>query len=391
MGEAAMRHPIGRTRHLPTRRSGGRARRAAFTLIEMMIALTAGLIAVTSIYYVSSASSRHFQEQQRVAQTQMSLRMAMEQLRRDLDRAGYLGTPNSSTENTCVTPTTQVRGVELVNGGGTAALTEAGTNNVTADTIRMTGNYATADSYLARNFPTTNQVTLQDEWQGFRRSFGVPYDADRFEEVFTTDRMLHIEDQEGRHFFASITGVTSTAGSTTLTFTPSLPSCINASRGAIVSPLVRIEYAVIGTGGAYGDLQNATSPLAGVNGPILVRREVQFNAAATPIQGTDRVVTEYVAELDVDFVVDTAIAPAPVALATVNDGAAQTAITNTPEQARSAIVRLSVRTAAEDPRFPFAARAAGAPLTHYELSTVADGSARVRTLSSQVLFPNFIR
>ncbi|MFW5921446.1 MAG: PilW family protein, partial [Polyangiales bacterium] len=58
-----------RTRH--NRRA---SKTAGFTLLELMVALVAGLIAISSIYFVSAASTRHFHEQQRIAQTQMSLR-----------------------------------------------------------------------------------------------------------------------------------------------------------------------------------------------------------------------------------------------------------------------------------------------------------------------------
>ncbi|MBC7172556.1 MAG: prepilin-type N-terminal cleavage/methylation domain-containing protein, partial [Polyangiaceae bacterium] len=70
----------------PSRKKGG------FTLVELMAALVAGLVAITAIYAVGSSSARHFQEQQRIAQTQMALRMAMSQLRVDIQRAGLFGT-----------------------------------------------------------------------------------------------------------------------------------------------------------------------------------------------------------------------------------------------------------------------------------------------------------
>ncbi|MCA9616172.1 MAG: prepilin-type N-terminal cleavage/methylation domain-containing protein, partial [Myxococcales bacterium] len=65
---------------------GRLSREAGFTLLELMVALVAGLVAILAVYYVSSASARHFHEQQRVAQTQTSIRMAMQQLRRDIGR-----------------------------------------------------------------------------------------------------------------------------------------------------------------------------------------------------------------------------------------------------------------------------------------------------------------
>src|ERR1700712_5920127 len=78
-----------------------RSSRAGFTLVELMIALIAGAFAVSAVYYLNGVSSRAFAEQMRVSETQMSLRSAMEQLRRDFSRAGYLGTPNSALVPDC--------------------------------------------------------------------------------------------------------------------------------------------------------------------------------------------------------------------------------------------------------------------------------------------------
>jgi prepilin-type N-terminal cleavage/methylation domain-containing protein len=365
--------------------------RAGFTLVEMMVALTAGAIAITSIYFVSSASSSHFQEQQRVAQSQMSLRMAMEQIRSDVARAAYLGAPSSDAAVTCITGNQSVRGIELIHNDATALLTEASANGVEADTLRLTGNYVTSEEYLVRDFlPSGNQIVLQTAWQGFRRSFGVPYASARFEAAFTVGRVLHIRTFLGNHFFVRITGVNSAVSGPTITFTPSLPvlntACVS---DATVAPLSRIEYRVVAPGSNLADLQNAASPLAGVNGPALIRQEVLFSTGAA-IADSERVITEYVADFDVDFIVDTAAAGNPPNLVTVDDAAAETAITNNAENARTAMIRLSVRNAAEDPNFPSATRVPGTPLTRYQLSAAAIGAARVRTAHAEVVLPNFI-
>src|SRR5690348_14032512 len=72
-----------------------RTSRRGFTLLEVMVALAVGGIALGSLYAVGSASQRHFRQQQRISATQTSLRAAMDELKHDFQRAGYLGTPNS--------------------------------------------------------------------------------------------------------------------------------------------------------------------------------------------------------------------------------------------------------------------------------------------------------
>ena len=214
-------HPMNQKHH--TNRQSQRLRsmdrrsaNAGFTLVELMVAIMAGLIAIASIYSLSAASARHFHEQQRIAQTQMSLRMAMTQFRRDLVRAGYLGTSNSQTEQTCIHPATPIAAIDsFVNddAGSTAWLPNAAENGVSADRIILTGNYASPEGYLAQGLSGAgNEVFLQEGWQAFRRSFGVPFNDQAFTEVFQVGRLLPIRTQQGNHFFTQITSL-NTAGS----------------------------------------------------------------------------------------------------------------------------------------------------------------------------------
>jgi prepilin-type N-terminal cleavage/methylation domain-containing protein len=378
-----------------------RRREAGFTLVEIMVALVAGALAITSIYFVSAASARHFHEQQRIAQSQMSLRMAMEQVRRDFSRAGYLGTPNTAEEQRCVDSPWAFGAVLLEDGAGTSVLTEATTNAVEADRVELIGNYATSDSYLMIDAGGVgNRASFQKSWQGFRRSFGVPYDATAqalFEQVFTTDRFVHITTPTGNHFFAAITAVDAAADPPSIDFSPALPigsPCVpGLCDGCTITPLERIEYTVLDTATA-GEVSSLSSPasaavFAGLDGPVLVRREVGMGSAGAAIANSERIIAEYVADFDVDFVSNTnlTVGTAPT-LVLDDDGTAETRTTNEPHLVRSARVRLSVRTAAEDPRYPYPSGGATDPLTRYELDPLAPGAARVRTANAEILIPN---
>lgn len=355
----------------------------------MMVALVAGAIAITSIYYVSAASSRHFQEQQRVAQTQMNLRMAIEQLRRDVALAGYLGTPNSGREQRCIEPLAPITAVSLENGAATGVLPNAAGNLVEADTLRLTGNFVTADSYLAVGLNAGgNQLTLQRTWQSFRRTFGAPgaggYSEAAFVDVFRTGRWLHITTQQGNHFFVQITGQNGAQAS--VTFTPSLPiggHCVGGlADGAQVAPLTRIEYTVMDAQSdpTLASLRRSTAVEGGVH-PVLVRREIALDSLA-PVANTERIVAEYVANFDVDFIMDdqTGTGGAPI-LTRYDDADAQAELlpTANPHHARVALVNLALRGPREDPRF-----LAGG----YDIRTDAIGMARVRGLAAEVLIPN---
>ena len=359
----------------------------------------AGAIAITSIYYVGSASSHHFQEQQRIATTQMSLRMGVEQLRRDLSRAGYMGSPDSRREIRCMTPNREIQGIEFANATDLGALPNAAENGVTADRLRLVGNYLTSDSYLAIGLNGGGtRVFLQRSWQGFRRSFGEPFSAAAFTDVFVAGRMLHIRTLQGQHFFVTITGAD--AGQAAVDFSPALPVgsvCLaGLADGAMVAPLARIEYRVLQLGRRTegSQLGRVTGEdFLGETNPQLIRHEIAFNDNSW-LPGTERVVLEYVANFDVRFMIDTAANPgAAPNLVEVAEGQAQNQMGfgRRPNRARSAIVDVSVRTPEQDPNYlwPFpGARPANAPLTHYRVNGALPGAARVRTVRTEILLPN---
>ncbi len=395
----------------PSRRRGG------FTLIELMVALVAGLIAVTATYYVGSAASRHFSEQQRIGQTQSSVRMAMMQLSADVQRAGLYGTPNSDTADSCgVAPTQRIQAVRFEPGAYTGALPNAGANpGVAADSLILTGNFATSDSYLVNTLgPTGSQIVLQPNWQAMRRDFGqwgapdpteVPappaFDDDRFQQVFRAGRMLKLQTTTGKELFVTIQG-TDPAGAgmqgPVINVTPSIPVgglCVGGlADGAMVSPLMRVEYAVVDPSAdaslavLIGGSTPALDTALGRTNSVLVRRELGFDG--TVIAGTTRIVMEYVADFQLSFVFDTSGPGVPPAITTLTDANALGVLNANPEQLRSAIVNLSARTRQHEERVGFVARTdpANEMLSVYQVSADAPGAARVRSARSEILIPN---
>jgi len=391
------------TRRNSQRLRAARRRRQGFTLVELMVALVAGAIALVSIYFVGAASSRHFQEQQRIAQQQMALRMAMEQIRRDFSLVSFHGTPNSQNEIRCTTPPTNIVGVEHLEDDATANLPNAPLNDVHADTVRLTGNYVTTDGYLAIGLDgggTT--VHLQRNWQAFRRTFGADdpggfssgYSPEMFEDVFRQGRWMHLETQQQRHFFGEIQSSNGTAA--TITFTPGIQPgghcTVGLADSAMVAPITRVEYTVVdaNTEAELESLRVTDPAFRAVEGdihPVLIRREIEVDSD-TPIPGTTRVIAEYVADFDVDYWVDTAADDTSPPNLELRDDDAIAGVD--PHRIRSAVVRLSVRTSREDTRFPFTTRDPALPLTRYEVLPDAVGAARVRTATEEIAMPNLI-
>ncbi|QQR91118.1 MAG: prepilin-type N-terminal cleavage/methylation domain-containing protein [Myxococcales bacterium] len=370
--------------------------RSGFSLLELMVALALSATVVSSVYMLGGASAKHFQEQQRIAQTQLSLRIAVEQIRRDIARAGFLGTPNSANENTCGTTAISVQAVAFTNNADSAQIPNASAHGVQADRLILTGNYATSDNYFSSGFDSAgNLVYLQRDWQGFRRSFhltttGTPFSSTLYDDAFRVGRVLHIETLQGVHFFGNITAKSATNAS--VTFSPALTVgslCLGGiGVGATVAPLSRVEYYVGNIGGNLDPLSSTAATAMGSQSVQLIRREL--NSSGTAVANSERVVMEYVVDFNVDFILDTSGPGVAPSLARVSDAAAATAIAANPEQVRSAIVRLSARTPFQDARFPWVARASGAPLTRYRANASAAGAARVRTIETEIFMPNMV-
>jgi prepilin-type N-terminal cleavage/methylation domain-containing protein len=414
--------------------------RQGFTLIEMMIALLAGSFAVAGVYYLNGVSSRSFAEQLRVSETQMSLRSAMEQLRRDIARAGYLAAPNSTLLPDCggvlgastgVHTPFAMRGINITRDGSldTATNTTAlevstmlgiGTANSTrADTLDLWGNYLTPEVYLVDgDRSTTTMLVFQTMSEAFRRSFFDPADSNgpavwrsaRFDAAFPLGRVVRIEN-EGRFFFRRITGVSSSAvGNVNISFSVPLPFCFTPGTWSGVAPVSHVRYAIesdaetdfarIRTAETAKGATSKSTP--GSRRTMLVRREM--DDSATPparIAETSRLVLDYAVELGIDYWNNAVLPPGRPAYTLTRPPAVGAAITN-PEQVRSLVVTLSARSAEVDPKFqmttfvraPFAvAGSFDGPLRVFRVIDPANAAlvlyARTRTLRAEVMLQNF--
>lgn len=386
--------------------------KAGFTLLELMVALVIGALVVVAMFTLGGASQRHFQEQQRVGVTQRSVRLAMERLRRDVGRAGYLHVPSNRAPriNNCAAPAAprDTPAVWMVNDDptGNAVLNgvNRATNGVGADRLRLIGSYDSGDPFLVRSFNGAgNVIFLQTDWLAFRRNFVVSVggspgvDVNRFNEVFRPGRMLHVESRQGRHIYLSITSrlVDGAGNLAQIGVSPGVGvdnRCLEGfGEQSIVSVLNEIEYSIQNPGA--GSTLNPRS--ANVVGPntLLVRDELDMTTRL-PIPGTRRVVLEYAVDFAVDAFVDTNItAGLPPNIVFQQAVAAQTVIQNQPWQVRSLQVSIAARTPEQDRRFPWpygGARPAGTPLNRFLVFPGQEGAARVRQLTTEINMPNMV-
>lgn len=379
-------------------------KQAGFSLLELMVSLTAGAIVVGAVYYVGGASARQFQEQQRIANLQTSVRLGMDQIVRDIERAGYLASGNSRRDQVCIPPPTYIQALEFEDDADSAKIPAAVANGVSADRLTLVGSYSSPDQFFATGLDAAGDtVFLQTTWQAYRRNFGVPTDTSAgnpFTAMFAPGRLLHIRTNAGNNFYVTITGSSAAAGS--IDFTPTLTvggQCVGGLMdGATVSVLTKIQYRAADLSDFSSTSLAASAGAANLGGmpSFLIRQELSFATPAVPVQNSERVVLEYLADFNLSFILDqqplATLPPAPTpftgALAAPLLQNVNLSVAATPERVRSVLVSLSARTAEQDPNFPAVARAPGAPLTRYQLNPALTGAARVRTLQTEVFTRN---
>ena len=107
------------------RTSARRAHTRGFTLVELSIAMAAGLIVALSVVALSREASNTFHEETRIASAEMQLRTAIDRLRADLQRAAFMSTGNIYIDtNILTTPGTTTNRANFSSGtyGSTTAM-----------------------------------------------------------------------------------------------------------------------------------------------------------------------------------------------------------------------------------------------------------------------------
>lgn len=313
------------------------AKRRGFTMIELMIAMTTGLFVISAAYYISRTSSRMFREQLRRSETQMSLRSAMEMIRRDVSRAGFSSVRGTAELPGCAGSAlgnvgAGLQNVSPVNVGGAFVLPDPSV--ASRQMLFISGNLTTGDQFpvIVQTPQPDGSINLDPTSDAFLRNFVHPAPATpnfmpgRFEDAFLPNpatpgaggRMISYQDlQTRRIFLRAIGGITAptavpAAGMTapSVQFTPNLPfgvaggGCLQP-RAALVAPVATYRYAIESTTtdpelelAANSTDANVGAMLGGdVQRFALVRREIDMTTVGTPnpapIPGTARIVLDF--------------------------------------------------------------------------------------------------
>jgi prepilin-type N-terminal cleavage/methylation domain-containing protein len=388
-----------------------RARRRAqrgFTLIELTIALLAGLIVALAIMGLSRDSTRTFHEEMRASSAEANLRTAVDRLRSDLSRAAYMSTGDIQNDpmiarapGAGVVPgfagLSQLSAIQLfpatsaVNG-----LTLSGRNGVDPVALQIGGNMTSTDQFAGSLQPAVaggcEQIFLNPQTPAMFRVLNSASPASELNNLFqpvpngvNAQFMVRVFDKSGHsQFLVTCPGVpTGLLGGApnwqpfvlvapatpvlTAKDTNGVSSLTGFSSGDLwVNPVQIVRWEIMAA--ANEPAQYTSSPLGGQPlAPTLIDptkydlvRSYVDAVSGLAIPQTTEIIAEYAVDFDVAFSVDNGVgtlAPNLVtfpfddpqnALSAPKAPLANPAAITGPARIRSVRARLVTRTAQAD-------------------------------------------
>jgi hypothetical protein len=389
-----------------------------FTLVELMVAMVAGMLVSIAVFTLAKHASGFAMRQARVADATLQSVIGFERLKADIARAGFLSTPNSARDpSMCANRTepsypaglTRLASVFIENSPN--ASTESTLNGITPRRILLAGSYASPDLFVARLITQDDPpvVYLQRNTLGMANmAYTDVGGAVALARVFRTDRALRIVDDRGGVQFARITGVAEGANpSITVAATPSVQFRAGNARHCgvqghgndFINPVDFVRY----------DLRNLnTADYASLGGMFrggptqeATRRELvraELDVFGNEIPGTVELVAEYAVDLNFSLFVAANTAAALTRLSGANVATYAGDVTtlgagNGPQLIRAVHAWLSVRSQEADRNNALAltTTAPGPNLLRISLHPTNAANppfARVRTLQSTIPLPN---
>jgi Tfp pilus assembly protein PilW len=329
-----------------------------FTLLELMVASTGALFITVAVYAFTRNVTDYFQKQMRLSDATMNAVTGFERLRTDIQRAGFLASPNLARDPLrCPRPTSgaavvapqqngvlpagiQQMGLAQIESGFT--LGAYGTNymltnnaasagGINPDRLMLYGNYSSTDQFSVKAAPAGSNYIVLESGSASMRRLGIPTgntatDTALLSAVFQTGGIVRVADTAGRHQYALVASLdftTDSVGDATLWLNPVVQlirkenaagaTCGIVGPGAdlVVNPVDIIRYQLVDLNDAtaYPDFvplfaADLARPAYDATRLDLIRERLDPTDWSV-IPGSTELVTEYAVDLKFGLTVNT--------------------------------------------------------------------------------------
>lgn len=437
------------TRH-PSPTLPGRARRRGFTLVELLVAMAAGLVVSMAAFLLAKNATQFFQNEARFSGAHLAATLGMNRLSADLRRASFLSSPNVQRDPKLCGQTagwpdgmSRLAGVAITK--QTPPPAQSAANRLYPDSIVIGGSFDATELFpftMVQQVSGAYQVFLSVQSTAVQRTLArAGGDPNVLSGIFRAGRILRLQRSGQTSFmYGVIQNIQFNHPLTQiiiqLAATPALPTRPQfdcglgqgfAGDGGYVNPVSRVRYEIRSLAGhpRYGPIvapiSTGLATLTGDNGRTELVR-VELDAEDNEIADTLELIAEYAVDLQFGLTVDNAppgdgrlINPQlqrlpivwqqePSEVHTIAGDI--TALGGArPEDIRAVQVRLSTRTRAPDRQVDLAARdpegdgrklrfliPGAVPGITQDTQAVPAGSgpayARMRTLYADIALPN---
>lgn len=406
-----------------------------FTLVELMVALSGGLLLAVFVFMLASQGSRFYRREGRMADATISAMNGFDRMRADIARAAFLSSPNIALDKFVCRPSAytnpglaNLAAVRFTLGGSaTDASTASDMEAVTTfwngagldpDSLLLAGSYASADRFPAAEVIQEGsgedanwRVVLQPNSGamarlGYRTSGTQSQDTRLalLSSVFASGRVLRIVDKKGSHHYGIIdtVGMATQANDSGTDEAPFIDltndevlvqDSVNSTCGlqglnvgATVNVVNFIRYRLERLSGNSDYDPIYADPPAGSYEETrteLVRTEMQPDGTST-FAGTEELVAEYA--VDLKFGITHLQLTTPPKLTRVAEGDADGFAAAAPHLIRAVHARLGVRSREGDREADVPAGFTG--LYRVPLNNGQAPFARVRTLQADIALRN---
>jgi type II secretory pathway pseudopilin PulG len=409
----------------------------AFTLVELMVAVTGGLFISVIVFAMARQGTRFYQQETRIAEATLGATIGMQRLRADIGRAGFMASTNISVDPNLCTQLNALDGFPLLQKLRSIQISQesdglllsnddllhGATTQIKPDRIQLAGAYQNADRFIAGYLPPDPgasggniAIPLQPNIGALARYRYSALDAAGqtalLASLFPPDRALRLVNQYGKVAYGIIVNAAPNGGLPVINLksAPPIPLrgatnsvCEFAGVGVEVNVVNFLWYRIADLqhdpnySGLFGQLYASAASPWDANRTELIREELNpaTERPFTQTGGQVRVAPEIVAEYAVDLKFEVTYTSLPGTKPTLTSTTPATGDTpytiaglgtGDPQRVRSVRARLSVRSREADR----AQTIPGGGLYRLGITPTigVKAFARVRTLQSDIAIPN---